>query len=647
MIKVAIVGTRSLLYAATCAAFLVYGPAAVAADPAFPNKKISLAPNQQPVADTIRDLFNQSGLSAKVSTKVSGRVSAKWVGTPAEIWKQISRAYNLVAYYDGSTVRIYDASEIVSRTIPTADPKMVEQQAAKLRLVGTGNSVRATKNAVIVSGVPAFIDSIAQLAGRTTAPTPPPAVTPIPPVIASGPPVTSTAAVASDIVSPLNTPSARPQSTAALGPAVPQLVSDLPYKLDYTVSRSSGPGYPYEMRIYNLKYAKAIDRITNAGDYEVVIPGVATLLQQIMGGGSPKGVEIIRRGTQGTTDYNDAPQAGPYGPGPYGYPPYPQQQEQQRQQQNAAAASPDGPSITANPFGNGVIVVDRPARMSNFDALVTNLDRPRSHVEIEVYMADITTSSEKNLGVDWQFGFGGLGGLFEGSVSLGGPSNTNVTGTFAKSETSLVRAKISALSRKGQARVYTRPTLTTLENEPVVGDYRQTIPVRFSGQYQGGIRDYRIGVFMAVTPQVAKEADGLVVNMQLDIRTGKIDGFLPDGIPLLGGETITNSVSIRQGESLIISGISTDSEFEDNSKVPVLGDVPVAGQLFRKKTKSGLRTERVMIVTPRVQSLQANTLVSSQDVEDEEEKEVEELSNKPKKAPEKKSTKRKKSQPTI
>jgi type III secretion protein C len=596
---------------------------AQAAEPPFPNKRISLVPNQQPIADTIRDLFTQAGLPVKVSTRAEGRASARWVGTPAEIWKQIGRAYNLVAYYNGSVVRVYHASEITSRTINAADPKSVVQQAARLGLTGGGNNVKEGKGSVIASGVPDFLESIGQLASRSSAPvvaSAPPAVIPTPPAA-----VAATAPMASDIVSPLNKPRAgTPRVAAAQG--VPTLVSDQPYELSYTVSSNATPSYPYEIRIYNLKWAKPNDKITNAGDFDVVTPGVATLLRQVMGGGSPRGVEIVQRGTQGTSQYNDGPPMGAYGPAPYGYPaPYPQQQQAQQQ----PVGSPDSPSITANPAGNGVIVVDRPAKMGNYDALVRNFDRPRSHVEIDVMMVDVATSNEKSLGVEWDIKFGGLGGLFTGTSSLGGGSSgSNITGSFSKGNTLGIMASITALSRKGRAQVVTRSNLTTLENEPAVADNRTTVPVRFSGQYQGGIRDYRVGVFTAIAPQVAKDADGLTVNMQLDIRTGSITGFQPDGTPFFSQGLLTNSVSIRQGESLIVSGLTIESEFEDSSKIPILGDIPAAGQLFRKKTKGKSRIERVMIVTPRVQSMQANTVAAANVEEDDEE--ADDLSNRKK-----------------
>jgi type III secretion protein C len=603
--------------------------AALAADPPFPSKRITLNPVQQPVADTIMDLFTQAGLSVKVSNRFEGRMSAKWVGTPSEIWRQIAKSSNAVAYYDGSVVRVYHASEISSRTISAADPKSVEQQAIRMRLVGAGNIVKSGKGAVVASGVPAFLESIAQLASRSTAPS----VAALPAVIPIKPPAniaSKAAPVDSDIVSPLN----KPSSTAAASMPLPLPVSATaalppPYQLDYVVSRRAGTGFPYEIRIYNLKYAKPEDRIINSGDYDVVIPGVASLLRQVMGGGVAGNVQIVNRDVQGARAYPDMP-AGPYG-NPYGYgypPPYPPQQQQQPQPE---APMPDGPRITADQARGSVIVVDRPNHMENYDALIRNFDRPRSHVEIEVVMLDVTTSSSKSLGADWDFGFGGLGGIFGGSVvASGGGSGSNIQGTFVKSQTSFVNARITALNKKGRARVVTRPTLVTQENEPSVGDYRQTIPIRFSGQYQGGVKDYRVGVFMAITPKVAKEPDGLNISLQLDIRNGQINGVLPDGTPFFNQGLLTNNVSIRQGESLIIGGVTIDSDFEDRSKIPGLGDIPVAGQLFRKKSRESSRVERIIIVTPRVISDRPNNLIAAapQAEDDEDEEEAEELAMK-------------------
>lgn len=592
--------------------------AALAADPPFPNKRISLTPNQQPVGETVQDLFTQAGMTVKISSKVKGRAAGRWIGNPSEIWRQISRAYNLVAYYDGAVVRVYDASEISTRTFNTADAKAVEQQARQLGLTGSGNSVKAGNGSVVASGVPQFLETIGGLASKATAPATVSSGSAMIPTTKS---VATTGSNTSGIVSPLT---GKPSSKL---PA--------PYTLDYTTQRATARN-PLEIRIYNLKYADAEDRIINLGDRDQIVKGVATMLRETLGDGVASGAQVVERGNPGVRRVIDQPLPGggaygPYSPyqGPMVIPiPYGIQKEQP-----AVPVDPLAPRITVNQSTNSVIVAAHPTMMATYDALITNFDRPRAQIEIEATIIDIDVNRLKQLGIDWSFGFRALGGLFGGQVLTpnGSASSPNVQGSFFRSESQFVNAQISALSQNGTLSVVSNVRLMSKENEPAVTDNRQIIPVRFSGQFQGGLQEYRVGIFMSITPKVAKEVDGLATSLDIDLRDGQVRAFQADGIPLIDSALITTNATIRQGESLIISGMTVDRQFDNRSKVPGFGDIPVVGEAFKRRTKGSSRRERVVIITPRVLSdaTDEQLQVSTEDepeIEEEEEQESVELS---------------------
>jgi type III secretion protein C len=589
-------------------------PAVQASEPPFPNKTISLAPNGQLVADVVKDLYGQAGLNVKVSSKVQGRTAGRWIDPPGAIWRQLSKAYNLVAYYDGAVVRVYHADEIASRNFNTASPDAVISSARKMRLTGNGNDVRAGNGVVMASGVPEFLNRIAQLASAAA---PAEAVPVVPPVKAPLPPMTPGTG-GSDIVSPI--PRANAGRVAAALPA--------PYKLDYSVSRQATARDPFEIRIYNLKYADAGDRVINLGDRDQVIPGVATLLRQTLGDGQVTGAQVIERGNpQGVSRGSpsgqyEGPAFGPYGPIMY-----------PGQQQEAPAAPREnldkpGPRIAVNPSGNSVIVVDRPSMMSTYNAMIEAFDRPKTQIEIEATIIDIDVDQAKQLGIDWSFGFSGLGGLFGGQVvTPNSGTSGNINAGFFRSDTNFVSAQISLLSRTGKIQIVSRPRITTMENEPAVSDNRRIIPVRFGGgQFSnGGITNYQVGILMAITPKIAKEADGLVTSLQIDLRDGALTGYTADGIPFIDNSSLNTNATIRQGESLIIGGITIESSFDEKSKIPGLGDIPVVGNAFKKRSKGARRKERIVIITPRIISNQPNNIapVAEADEAEEDEEEAE------------------------
>jgi type III secretion protein C len=590
-----------------------------AAEPPFSQKTISLAPNGQAVGDTVKDLFGQAGLSVKVSSKVQGRAAGRWVNSPGEIWKQLAKAYNLVAYYDGSVVRVYTADEITSRSFSTASPDGVVNSAKRMRMISTGNDVRAGKGVVIASGVPEFLNQISQLASTQTAPLPPPVKAIEAPVIVAA---AKAPAGVSDIVSPIaKAPMARMASSL---PA--------PYRLDYAVSRQATPRDPFEIRIYNLKYADAADRVINLGDKEQIVPGVASLLRQTLGDGQVTGAQVTERDNpQGVSRGGGQGQFGGGGYGPYGGGSYDGPQQEQQPQQQRENVDRSAPRIAVNPSGNSIIVVDRPAMMSTYNAMIEAFDRPKTQIEIEATIIDVDVDQAKALGVDWSFGFSALGGLFGGSVVTPNSGSTgNVNASYFRSQTSFVSAQITALSRNGTVQIMSRPRITTKENEAAVIDNRRIIPVRYGGGQTpnggfsgGGITNYQVGILMAITPKIAKEVDGLVTSLQIDLRDGALTGYTADGIPFIDNSSLNTNATIRQGESLIIGGITIDSSYDERSKIPGLGDIPLVGNAFKKRSKGSRRKERIVIITPRIISDAANNLVAAAQVEDEEEDEEE------------------------
>ncbi len=606
---------KPFLLASVFAMALIMSPGAHAGDPPFPNKQITLSPNQQPVGDMVKDLFTQAGMSVKISTQLPDRIAGRFTGTPAQIWNQVARVHNLVAYYDGSVVRVYPASEISTVNITAANPDAVVAQARRMGMMGAGNSVKAGSGIVIVSGVPAFREGISGLAARSV-----PAVKAVEPIVTATAPAVPTKAIGTgDIVSPIGRGPATTTAQSSQPPIAPQARPAVPsYLLDSMIMQRASRTSPMEIRIYNLKHADASDREINMGDRNIVLPGVATILRQQLGDGLASGTNytdtyepgVSRSGESHTSGYGGSyPPYGypqPYGPPPgYGPQPGPAPAPQ--------AQDPTAPRITADPARNSVIVRDLPSRMDMYDQFIRSLDRPRPQIEIQATIIDVDINRLKTRGIEVDFGLSGLGGLFRGTAVNG--QNTQPQGnfitSFVRSPTQFVSATIDLLDRQGSMKVVSRPSIVTKEGEPGVADFRQLVPVRFSGQYNGGINNYRVGLFLSILPRVAKDVNGLATTMQIDLRNGRILQFSGDGIPIQDNNGFTTNVTIPQGESLIIGGLTVDTEFESSSKIPVFGDIPVIGAIGSKRRKGGSRVERIVIITPRIISDAPNQLTTS------------------------------------
>jgi general secretion pathway protein D len=109
------------------------------------------------------------------------------------------------------------------------------------------------------------------------------------------------------------------------------------------------------------------------------------------------------------------------------------------------------------------------------------------------------------------------------------------------------------------------------------------------------------GVVLSVTPQIS--ADGIIhmnINPSITERTGVATSRLGDQVPIISVRETDTLVRVRQGETIVIAGLMQDRASVDTAKVPLIGDVPVVGHLFKRTEKSRRKTDLVILLTPTV-----------------------------------------------
>lgn len=563
----------TVLLSAALSGFASLSPAK-AAMPSFNQSEIAIAARDQSVSSFLTDFFGKANLKAKVSSSVTGKINGNWRGHPAHIWQQLSQAFNIVAYYDGGVVRVYSAAEMTSRTIPTAQPEELIRQIRQLNLIDQHNVIKAVKGAVVVTGVPSFIDQVAQLAPgqRLNQPSP---------VLASINPASA------DIVTPLKT-LPQPGATTPFQPA------SQPVRSRVIVQASARSRY--EVRIFYLNYARADDTLISNGGQQTSRPGVASILRGVMGDGrrsetvSTSGNrDLVRRGTgsrqledvDGNLDFYD-------------------RRDVASPQEASAIRDIDGPRIEVDVANNAVIVRDRPEAMATYEGIIAGLDIQQRAIEIEATIIELDINRLKNLGIDFNIQTNKLGLVFGGNPVQGTAFGPDVSGSYLSGSGDLFQVRINALERQGVLQVTARPRLTALNNIEAVFDNQSRFNVRVSGERDARLFEVRYGTILRVTPFVMADGGELRTRLQVVVEDGRLNGQVVDGIPGTSNSTINTEAIIRQGESLLIGGITIDSEFDFKSKTPGLGDVPIAGNLFKKRQKGGQHLERLILITPRV-----------------------------------------------
>jgi MSHA biogenesis protein MshL len=184
---------------------------------------------------------------------------------------------------------------------------------------------------------------------------------------------------------------------------------------------------------------------------------------------------------------------------------------------------------------------------------------------------------------------------------------------------------LEAFAGQGTVNVMASPWVTAMNNEPAVMRVG-TQDVYFvttsqvdasSGQILQTVvtpQTIHEGVTLSVTPQIT--ADG-VINMSImpsiTVRSGTATSRLGDQVPIVSVRETDTLVRVHEGETIVIAGLMQDRASTDISKVPLLGDVPLLGGLFRRDERSKRKTDLVILLTPTVMTRDEITASSSAD----------------------------------
>lgn len=254
---------------------------------------------------------------------------------------------------------------------------------------------------------------------------------------------------------------------------------------------------------------------------------------------------------------------------------------------------------------NTLIMRDTSASLQAIEELLTVIDVPVKQVLIEARIVSATLDSGRELGVRW--------GLMASRQSaapseLAGAdilsfsadhqlaSLVRVTGA---NDQRLLDLEIAALERAGEAELIARPRVTTQDNSAALIQSGVRIPyqAQAGGTAGGSITEFVDAVLaLDVTPLIT--ADGRII-MQLNIRQDSVASGSGD-VPAINTNTITTSVLVNNGETLVLGGIFREESTRADSATPGLGRLPVLGGLFRRSTNTQHRTELLIFITPEI-----------------------------------------------
>jgi len=263
--------------------------------------------------------------------------------------------------------------------------------------------------------------------------------------------------------------------------------------------------------------------------------------------------------------------------------------------------------LHANMEQNAVVVTAPSQMLAKIESDLQRVDEASPLIMVEALAVELTDTRQLTSGIRWKyFGTSDIAGTDPrtGAVEyriIGPDDFINPDGT-AVARTRDLGITLDALVAKGQAKIRANPRIGAAngqEAELFIGAQR-FIKVNFVqyGQQQERIQSVPVGVRLKVTPWTGGNRE---ITAHLVAEVSNIVEIDPTtGLPLLSTRRAESTVRAADGETIFIGGLTQEQEDVRKKKIPVLGDLPLLGSLFRHSARTAVNTDLVLLVTPRL-----------------------------------------------
>ena len=582
---------------------LVLAPVAHAARIPFPNRNVTYELERETLNGFLQRFFDDLSIPVVVSRAIQqepGTLNGPRTGSAADVFRNIADSNGLIGYFDGSVAYIYKSREITRRYFQI-DPERTD--AFKEATIGFGltdNSdslhIKEDTGLVTASGTPRFLEQLNQL-GTAFAPH-------------------------------------GLQTSAAPQPEPVRMT----------------------LRFFPLKYAWAADTTFSVGEQRTVVPGVATILRQLisptdaptlgstgssgaMTGLRGKGLAALggrlaqaaQGGATTNMDYDTSQQATP--PQTSQATPTPPPPDAAQSPGGSAATfaaalnGAQAPRIVADPHRNAVIIRDLPERMPLYEDLVRQLDVESQIIQLDATVIDIDTTKARQLGINWSYQHGNTNVSFAGGIqpldAAGNVAGLQVNSIISNTATFI--ANVNALEQEGVTNIIQKPQVVTLNDVEAVIESTQSVYVPVSGAFDEDLYGVVAGTVLRVTPHLIDDNGRSRIRLLVSVEDGSLQlnsqptlmttttgqqTSAQQAVPLVVRNAVNTQAIIDAGQGLLLGGLVRHETTRTTNKIPILGSIPLLGHLFRSDSVSKENTERLFLISPRVIMASAATPVA-------------------------------------
>jgi general secretion pathway protein D len=269
---------------------------------------------------------------------------------------------------------------------------------------------------------------------------------------------------------------------------------------------------------------------------------------------------------------------------------------------------------------NSIIVTATKEEWSEIQRIIKILDLPRKQILLEALIVEITSSDLNDFGIDWRFRQDAFGQFNSGLSSQSGiisktgginPNQNTLTGFslgFLKPGRPQIIGILSANQTNENFNVLSAPQILTLDNQEAEINVGQDVPVRTQDRNAGGGGslgvtvsnfEYRpTGIKLKFTPHINKN-DKITLELFQEVKN---IASIPEagGNPTFNKRDIKTTVTIDNTQTIVIGGLISTDKQKRLVKIPILGDIPLFGNFFRRVTNSVKKTNLMVFLTPHI-----------------------------------------------
>ncbi|PJZ86587.1 type II secretion system secretin GspD [Leptospira harrisiae] len=321
-------------------------------------------------------------------------------------------------------------------------------------------------------------------------------------------------------------------------------------------------------------------------------------------------------------DMPDAPMAPtqsgqPGEPGPDGKPPTPQPVAQAPK----VPGKQDKIKAVAHKESNSLIVTATPQEWEEIKKIIKILDTPRKQVLLEVLIVELSSTDLNDFGIDWRYQELAYGQFNTGLAAQGGvidkngrPTNVNTLSGFSlgfiRRGGQQIIGILNANSTNENFNVLSAPQILTLDNQEAEINVGQDVPVRTQNRNAGLGGDNAVtvanfeyrptGIKLKFTPHINKN-NRITLDLYQEIKNvAGISSEATGGNPTFNKRDIKTTIVVDNIQTIVIGGLLSNDKQKKVQKIPILGEIPLLGTLFRRTTNQNRKTNLMVFLTPHI-----------------------------------------------